>query len=107
MRSSSAFSFSRSADGWVLAEAAHATKSRMMVNRFMSVPPCSDSEETADVQATRPQRGGPPCARGHARNSERLRERAVRPATERVAFRSFPSPRGDGVAAFIEFDVID
>jgi hypothetical protein len=44
--------------------------------------------------------------RGHARldfpdNS------TVPPASARVASDLFPSPRGDGVTAFVEFDVID
>src|SRR3954454_12217103 len=53
MRNNSAFSFSRSADGCAPAHVAHATKSRMSVNGFMNVPPCWDSEETADVQAAK------------------------------------------------------
>ena len=31
----------------------------------------------------------------------------VPPASARVASDLFPSPRGDGVTAFVEFDVID
>jgi len=36
-----------------------------------------------------------------------IRERAVRGASARVALDLFPSPRGDGVAAFIEFDMVN
>src|SRR5947207_14952229 len=45
--------------------------------------------------------------RGHARNSERFASRRCARQARESPSDLFPSPRGDGVAAFIEFDVVN